>query len=624
MKTQTPIASPLVTDTIQELAAPLESLLQHADMLEATELTAEQRGLLDVMRRTALGLKTQIGDLLDLARLDRGQIDIQSAPFDLHETVENAVSVLVPAAYRKGLDLALMIYRDVPTQFIGDAQRVHQILTQLLAVAVNECSEGSIALRVMLEQDGVDQAILRFSLSAGRRAEGLVTPADKSTADPRLTHALNKHLIQLMGGQMQAANANSDSDAYAFLLPLRKPDSGSPPLTWPGLVGRTARVFDDDLLARRALLHHLEAWGVKCLQHGPLTNLSIPSSGGEADIVIMGLRSQNASGAELQHFLASMKARKVPVLSLVASFAEDVHQQLREQGATASLPKSTNRLTLYRVLCRLIGAQGHGEERRLAFLDLPVLVADDVETNRKLLKIMLEQVGAKPTLVSGGREALSAWREKRHRLVLLDVRMPDLDGASVARHIREQEHGGDRCVIVGVTAALDAPLRRQLLDAGMNDCILKPTDRHSLVRDLRPWVIAPNLPSPASTATATSVSTTMPAGSSATKPASSDGMDLRAAQPLLAQNPELTRLLIESLPLQLAGVEDAVKATNPAKAYEELHQLHGTAAFYRLEALKKIAGELEARCRKDRLLIADQLPPLREAVEQVLAALRTL
>lgn len=595
----------LVADTARELSAPVAAILEHADLLEETALSAEQHGLLDVIRRSGQNLKALVDDLRSLTSPVPKQVIVGSDPFDVHESIENAVSVLMPSIYRQGLDLVLMIYRDVPTRLIGDAARLQQVLSQLVLMAVRSSIEGSITLRVMLESETAETAKLRFNLTLGLGAQGVEAITDPADSFPSLSPGHAQRLVAMLGGEM--LTTPGPEGGSTFLLPLGKPAHTTPALVWPGLAGRNIRIFDNDQSSRRALQHHLEAWGVSNPQSGGLASLSLPGTGGSSnDCVILGLRPSEIDRSELAAILGSMRARRTPTLCLVASFDEQVHRRLREMGATACLPKSTNRLTLYRVLCRLIGTVGGGQERRLTYLDLPVLVADDVEANRRIMKIMLEQLGAKPVLASGGGEALQLWATHRYPLVLMDVRMPDLDGATVARNIRNLEANGASSVIVGVTAALDGPLRRQLLDAGMNDCILKPIDKHSLTRDLNPWIIPPLQDVQQTPATS----------------AASALADLSAAQELLTQNPELAKLLLESLPLQLHSLEEAVRNGKSATINEELHQLHGTAAFYRLEGLKQIAGSLEAQARKERMLIPDQLPPLRDSVNGVIESLR--
>ncbi len=597
---------PSITPSLaQELLTPLQAMLGHTDMLEATELSPEQRGLLDVIRRTGQSLQALVSALAELTTPDRGRTSVTQREFDLHETVEDTAASLVPAAYAKGLELITMVYRDVPTRLYGDPVRLHQVLSQLLTLSIQRGTQGSVALRVMLDSETAERAVLRITISDGG------TPSNELTA----TAVMTRRLIDLLGGQLETEGGTGALSGFSFLLPLDKPAKASAALPWPGLVGQQIRLIDNNLLFRQALTHHLELWGARVVQQGALANLTLGAMPVACDVVILGLRPQEMQQPEIIPFLGQCKAHGIPVLTLVASLEEETHRRLRELGVTASLPKSVNRLTLYRVLCRLAGAVPSSEERRLDLHDLPVLVADDVLANRRLMKVLLEQLGARPALASGGEEAIAEWRCGRHRLVLMDIRMPDLDGAAVARQIRSLEQPGEACVIVGITAALDAPLRRQLLDAGMNDCILKPTDHHSLMRDLKPWVMPlPEWPE----SRAPGAEATIAGAVLAPEPVA----QLARSHSVLQQNPELLQLLVEALPLQLAGLEQAVSGNDLATIREELHQLQGTAAFYRLSAIRDKAGELQKSLKKDGLLLNDSLLPLKQVVNAVLHEIR--
>ncbi len=597
-KAQQPIAASLA----HELLAPLQALLSHADMLEATDLSAEQRGLLEMIRRSGQTLQALISDVVDVSKLESGQIAVAQREFDVHETLEDAIANLVPEAYAKGLELVLLVYHDVPARLYGDPLRLQQILAQLLGVSIERSTQGSVALRVMLESDTPEGALLRFSISDTGVGIAVAQEQAGSRSNAAVGTALARQLIELLSGQLDAESPSKNS-GFSFVLPFSKLRDGATARPWLGLQGRQLRLIDNNLLFRTALAHHLELWGVEIVQQGTLANLAVGGAPINCDVAVLGLHPQEIQQPEIVSFIGQCKSRGIPVLSLVASLDEEVHRRLRGLGAVASLPKSVNRLTLYRVLNRLVGMAPRSEERRLDLHDLPVLVADDVLANRRLLKVLLEQLGAVPTVASGGEEAVAEWRRGRHRLVLTDVRMPDLDGAAVARRIRSEEGAHGRCVIIGITAALDAPLRRQLLDAGMNDCILKPADRHALLRDLRPWVMQPP---------------ELPSLSPSPVPAAPASPQLAQSQAVLQQNPELLQLLAEALPLQISGLEEAISRNDTDAIRDELHQLHGTAAFYRLNLVRDCVSLLEQSLKRDKLLLVDSLLPLRRAVEALL------
>ncbi|GEM_PF-848671 len=623
-------SSSLLAGMSHELRTPLTAILSHADMLEATGLTAEQQDMLQTIRRSGKNLLNLINDVIDWSGIEAGKIPINEVGFDLYECVEDTVTLLAPLAYEKDLELTQIIYRDVPTRLRGDPVRLQQILTNLITNGIKFTGQGSVTVRVMLENEEADKTALRFSVSDTGMGIGVeeqqklfkefsqITTEEMRQLNARgsgLGLAISKRLVGLMGGDIEVDSVQGQGSKFSFVLPFNKSRQGeAAPMPWIGLSGRRVRIIDNNNIVRTALAHHMETWGMTIVQQTGLS--AIRQSGMPTpahDIVILGLLSHDVDNPEVHDFLSKHKQAGVPVLTLVASTHEDIHRRLREDGAAACLPKVTNRLTLYRVLCRLAGVSSHSDERKLQIEDLEVLVADDVEANRRYLKALLEQVGAQPTLASGGQESVKLWQEHGFPLVLLDVRMPDLDGAAVARRIRSLEVPDQHTVIIGITAALDAHLRRHLLDSGMDDCMLKPTDKHGLLRDLKPWIIQ-GLGKSVEDSIGTE--TEIPPGDSASSAR-------KAVHSVLNDNPDLLRLLAEALPGQMNALDQAFNDNDLARARDEIHQLHGTAAFYQLETLKNAAQNLEQDIQKDVRLEMGMLFAVRQAVEAVQNELQT-
>lgn len=620
-------SSSLLAGMSHELRTPLTAILSHTQMLESSGLSAEQMDMLQTIRRSGQNLLSVINDVIDWSGIEAGKIPINEVGFDLYECVEDTVSLLAPLAYEKDLELTQIIYRDVPTRLRGDPVRLQQIMTNLITNGIKFTSQGSVTVRVMLEEEDVDNTRIRFTVND--TGVGIDVEEQKklfkeytqlsaeqlgglSARGSGLGLAISKRLVGLMGGEIEVSSEPGKGSRFSFILPFNKSRQGeAAPMPWIGLSGRRVRIIDNNNIVRTALAHHMETWGMTVTQQTGLMaiqNRGLPVAA--HDIAILGLLSHDVGTPDVVEFLKQNKERGIPVLTLVTSTDEGIHRQLRNAGAAACLPKVSNRLTLYRVLCRLAGVSSQSDERKLQIQDLEVLIADDVEANRRYLKVLAEQVGAQPTLASGGQECLDLWQEHGHPLVLLDVRMPDLDGAAVARRIRDLEVPNQHTIIIGITAALDATLRRHLLDSGMDDCMLKPTDKHSLLRDLKPWILEP------------------PEKFSQEKQekenaeAASEAAEIRrSAHDVLSANPDLLRLLAESLPGQLETLEQAFRENNLEKAREEIHQLHGTAAFYQLESLKNSAHVLEDDLKKDIKLDVGMLFSIRHAVEDILEEL---
>jgi two-component system sensor histidine kinase BarA len=364
-----------------------------------------------------------------------------------------------------------------------------------------------------------------------------------------------------------------------------------------------AWVCEPHTTARLALLHSFEYWGMDVRELGSVGELRDAAGRAGAsrpDIVVVGLSHADAERelvAKGDSVLRALDKMGVPVLCLIASVSQNLHEALKTKGATRSLSKSVGRLALYHALTELISGQAVPETQ---LGGRTVLIADNNIANRRYIVALLQSLGARTIEAGNGREAVERWSESRPDAVLLDIRMPELDGLGAAREIRalENESGGERSLIIGISAFFEQDERRKLALAGMDGDLLKPFDERQLLRMFARRSVAP------------------PPEAAAAPP-------VRSAPDRLAQDREMRALLREELPLQLRELEDAFAAGEMQRLRDAGHQIHGTAAFYRLPPLKQAAAALEARVAHARSVeaeprIKDDLWSVREAVRATL------
>ena len=129
------------------------------------------------------------------------------------------------------------------------------------------------------------------------------------------------------------------------------------------------------------------------------------------------------------------------------------------KGANRCLPKSAGRVSLYETLCELMSGQAVSATQ---LSGRHVLVADNNVANRRYIVALLQSLGAQTSEAADGREAVDIWSQTRPDAVLLDIRMPNLDGPGAAREIRSREGGGKRSLIIGISAFFDPDERRKL------------------------------------------------------------------------------------------------------------------------------------------------------------------
>lgn len=568
--------SELFSNLSHELRTPLTAVLGYADLLRKSGLRSEQQQHLDTLDRSARGMLGMINDLLDWSRIEAGRLKLNEEGFDVLDAVEDTAALLAPLAYEKNLELVRILYHDVPRKVKGDAQRLRQILTNLLSNAIKFTDKGEVVVRVMREREEQGRIWLRFSISdtgigialdAQLRLFQPFQQAGRAQGGSGLGLSITRKLTELMGGKVELESAPGRGSSFSALLPLTSLDS-SQPLRLPDarLRERAVWLYEPHATARLALLHWLEFWGLRVRVFEALDVLGIAlahaSENTKPAVALLGFSQPLASVPASLDFLRTQTAR-APLLVMVASASLELHAALRAAGAAGCLPKSASPNALQAELVRLVTSRGAAQlPARGALADRRILVADNNTVNRRYIAALCRELGMDLREAADGLAALDAWQHWRPEFVLLDARMPGLSGPACARELRQLELGGGRrSRVLAISAHLEPDERADFLRAGADGILLKPFDGAQLKLALLP----------------------------------DTGEGPPAVAAMLTADPELLNLLQEELPQQYDELLAAARRKDALSARHAAHQLHGTASFYHLSALKESCAALEKR-----------------------------
>jgi two-component system sensor histidine kinase RpfC len=472
-----------------ELRTPLSGVVGMARLLERTDLDAEQQQCVDSISSSADTLQALIGDILDLSKVDAGTLELADEPFDLRDTVLEVCRNLMPQAVDKDLELVCSIETHVPQRLRGDAVRLQQILYNLVGNAVKFTERGHVLVEVdrVRATGGADRGDLVIAVrdtGIGMAPERLACiferfwQADASMARRHagagLGTTIAQRLAQAMGGCIEAESREDRGSVFRVRLPLPVAETGSGggPTPPAGLRDRRLLLCEPD---RRALAP-LEA---ACRAAGALPvawtgeGRPPPASIRDCDLAIV---ADTAAGRDLAALTECLRGVRAGLPVVLVRYGGRSHTE-PARSRTVTWPLDPRHL--WAAAAGLLagdperGTSADAGDRAAAGATGRILVAEDDPVNARLIETLLRHAGQEVEVVGDGPDALDALGRRAFDLVLVDLRMPGMDGIELARRIRRGTARPD-VPVVALTASASAEARDECLAAGMDGFLTKP------------------------------------------------------------------------------------------------------------------------------------------------------
>ncbi len=509
--------SQFLANMSHEIRTPLNALLGVGHLLAGTALDDDQRQLLaksQVAGRSLLGI---VNDVLDLAKIEAGELVLDAAPFHPDELLRDIEAMFRSQAEGKGLAFEVARNDDVPPCLVGDALRLRQILVNLLGNALKFTEQGGVRVQLQVMDEGVSQVRLRCSvidtgigISAEAQAQLFKAFAQADTSITRryggtgLGLSIVRELAQAMGGDAGVVSAPGQGSEFWATMTVSVPTAAQ--LGPIGSDGDTLEVvIVDDLLADRqalAVLSRALGWRAVELDSGAalITLIAQRAAQGlpQPDGIVIDQHMPGASGLQALAQLPALIGRdNLPATLLVTSrdhpYSADMDpDRLAEHilhkpvcasalfnGINDSVARRTGSTSKVLQSTRVDALQARW------LVGVRVLVVDDSDINRDVAGRLLAREGAEVESCSNGLEALDCLRARPGAFdaVLMDVQMPVMDGLEATRRIRSEL--ALAVPVVALTAGALVEERRRALAAGMTDFLSKPLDPQTLVQTLR-------------------------------------------------------------------------------------------------------------------------------------------
>ncbi len=487
-----------------EIRTPMSGIVGVTSLLEQTDLDKNQREYIIALQESSVALNALIDDILDLSKIEAGKYTLVEERVNLPKTLLGVAQMFTASANAKGLELFLNYAPDLPDYVFADGKRLRQIVLNLVSNAVKFTSEGEVVIKVRRSESQLIEGHVTVRIEVQDTGPGLTEDERHKIFEPfyqasgklrqsneitgtGLGTTISSNLVRLMHGEIGVEGEKGVGCCFWFDIPMRADKGQYDYLEIPAK--NPLVIYESQETSRKILESYCE--GIKwpfALTSEQTTLVSLIENYTKQDLEPIILLSELSCGdqcaqlgKQLKNMFENIKICKLLHLSSLHNL-DDAQRELFSEFLP--LPITPHRLR--KVLLRSIGIGASAETTKQDFgmstihRFLHVLVAEDSPINAKVITTFLEQDGHRVTHVEDGQLAYEALKTDQFDLVLMDMRMPNMDGIGATKAWRALETADQHIPIVALTANATPEDKSNCLASGMDDFLSKPVNRDQL------------------------------------------------------------------------------------------------------------------------------------------------
>jgi signal transduction histidine kinase/CheY-like chemotaxis protein len=457
-----------------------------------------------------------INDILDMSKIEADKFDLSPDRFDFEKMLQKVVTVVNFRVEEKNLRLTLRIDRNIPSELIGDDQRIAQVITNLLSNAVKFTPPGGaihLDAHFLGEEDGlctlqIGVTDTGIGISAEQQSRLFTSFQQAESGTSRkfggtgLGLVISKRIVEMMDGRIWIDSELGQGSTFTFTLKIQRPtEERSRRLLEESVSWKNIRLLavDADRDVRANFEEIALGLGLACdTAKGGAEALAMIERNGPYDLYFLDWGMPGMGGMELARRIRANDEGKTVVVLISATEWAAVETEARESGIVKFISKPIFPSTIVDCVNAYLGlrdfspsaSEGERDEME-SFEGKRLLLAEDVEINQEIVLSLLEPTLLKIDCAENGLEAVRLFSEapEKYDMIFMDVQMPEMDGYEATRHIRALGHlRAKEIPIVAMTANVFREDIEKCFAAGMNGHIGKPIDMEELLSALRKYL----------------------------------------------------------------------------------------------------------------------------------------